>query len=149
MVMTVDYGNSVHSAIRWNGESYDIYGVYIAGTFLPTDLIKKLYESVYNNKLSLKNGQCKVVPDKNIYEYYQWDGNFESIKNVGFLKDTKLVDYFEIGGSGFGRYHLDYCENEIVDIYPGDYIVNKHDDYNGLSISIYNKEKFEEQFIYK
>lgn len=29
MVMTVDYGNSIHSAIRWNGESYDIYGVYI------------------------------------------------------------------------------------------------------------------------
>lgn len=144
--MTVDYGKSI--MLVTEPRSMKISGINIGSMFLPLDMIKQLYEKVYfESKLMLEHGQCKPIPDKDSYEYYQWDGNVESIKNVSFLKDKSA--YFKIGGSGYGKYHLDYQEqDDVIDIYPGDYIVNKPDEYHGTSISIYRKEEFENKFVY-
>lgn len=145
--MTVDYGNAV--VLVTEPRSYKITGVNIGSMYLPLDLIKQVYEKVYlDGKHLLEYGQCRPIPDKEHYEYYQWDGNAESIKNVPFLKD--ITDNFRVGGKGFGRYHLDYQEQDgVFDIYPGDYIVNKPDEYRSLGISIYRKDDFEKKFIYK
>lgn len=147
--MTVDYGNSV--VLVTEPRSYKVSGVNIGSTYLPLDLIKQIYEKVYfEGKHLLEYGQCRPIPDRDSYEYYQWDGNAESIKNVSFLKD--IADCFKTGGKGYGKYHLDYhcpATGEITDIYPGDYIVNKQNEDKGLSFSIYRKEDFEKKFIYK
>ncbi len=147
--MIVDYGRSI--IFITEPRSSKISGVNIGGTFLPMDLIRQIYEKVnFEMKHLLEYGQCKPIPNKEVYEYYQWDGNVESIKNVSFLKDK--TDRFTIGGNGYGKYHLDYqcpASGEIEDVYPGDYIVNKQDEDRGFSISIYRKDDFEKKFIYK
>ena len=145
--MTVDYGNAV--VLVTEPRNYKITGVNIGSMYLPLDLIKQVYEKAYlDGKHLLEYGQCRPIPDKESYEYYQWDGNAESIKNIPFLKD--IADNFRVGGKGFGKYHLDYQEqDEVFDVYLGDYIVNRPDEYRSLGISIYRKDDFEKKFIYK
>lgn len=146
--MTVDYKDSI--GFTCSRKTGNINGVNIGSMFLPVDLIKQLYETIYGKfKPDIEREKCKVNPDNNIYEYYQWDGNPESIKNVPFLKD--IIESFKVSGSGFGRYHLDYTDknDEIIDVYPGNYIVNRFDERRNTEISIYTEEKFKEKFIYK
>lgn len=146
--MLVDYGNSITGIKDYKGR---LTGVNIGGTFLPVDLIKQLYEKIYDvYGLEIEKGKCKPIPDKNVYEYYQWDGNPDAIKNITFLKD--IHDNFKINGSGFGKYHLCYIDGksgEYLSIYPGNYIVNVYDERHCTEISVYNEEEFKEKYIYK
>lgn len=144
--MIVDYKNSIYG-VR-NARTYELDGFQVGGIFLPLDLIKQLYEKANTFETQIEKGKCKPIPDLNEYEYYQFDGNIDAIKNVEFLK--KYNGTFEIGGNGFGKYHLDYQEqDEVYDIFPGDYIVNKVGNNCGISISIYREEEFKKNFKYK
>jgi len=144
--MTIDYGKSIY--FMQTPGTFGVSGAMVGGTFLPSDMIRQLYEKLYFSELMNEKGKCKPIPDNNIYEFYQWDGNPQSIENVQFLK--KYNGTFHVGGEGFGKYHLDYQEQgEVHNIFPGDYIVNKAGNNNEISVSIYKEEDFKKKFMYR
>ena len=58
------------------------------------------------------------------------------LKKIQFLK--KYNGTFTPSGKAYGEYHLDYQEqDEVHDIYPGDYIVDKKGKSRGINVSIY------------
>ena len=141
--MVIDYKNSIKKCMKRTGDRFECNGIMIGGQFLPNDMIKQLYDLVFNSPSSIKRNYCKEIPDEKEYEYYQWNGNPEDIGSVSFLKD--LSDCFFVGCKEYKNYHLDYSgDNEIKDIYPGDYIINRENE-----IEIWRKEEFENKFIFR
>lgn len=141
--MIIDYKDTIKKYMVGNGHEFECKGVMVGGTFIPNDMIKQLYDAVFNSKSLVKHNHCKEIPNENEYEFYQWDGDPEDIKSVSFLKD--LYDCFKVGCRDYSNYHLDYSgDGGIVDVYPGDYIINREN-----RIEICRKEEFEKNFIFR
>lgn len=141
--MVIDYKNTIKKYVEKVGNRFECKGIMIGGTFLPSDMIKQLYDKVFNSKYSLEFHHCREIPNKKEYEYYQWNGDPEDIKRVHFLNN--LIESFSVGCRDYENYHLDYSgKDRIVDIYPGDYIINREND-----IEICRKEEFEKKFIFR
>lgn len=129
-----------------HSDTTKLTGISIGGFFAPVDMIKKLNAVVdkYDNSVKLNPNECMVKQDTTVYKYYQWDGNPEAIKSVDFLESCH--DQFKIGGNGYGNLHLDYCYDEIIDVYPGDYIIDKVDESTGYPLTICRKDSFENRY---
>ena len=130
---------SVNEGFRWN-----IKGAIFNGLFVPNSIIEEMYKRIYRTDIEPR--QCKEIPNTNKYEYYQWNGNPEDIKDIPFLKQLYEDGCFTIGAKDYENYHLDFCTygGEITDIRPGDYIINKED-----NIEIVEKDEFEKRYFYK
>lgn len=104
--LIIDYKDTIKKYMVRNGHEFECKGVMVGGTFIPNDMIKQLYDAVFNTKCSVKHNHCKEIPNENEYEFYQWNGDPEDIKSVKFLTD--LYDCFKVGCRDYGNYHLDY-----------------------------------------
>ena len=144
--MVIDFKDSIQKVMKNDGEgNFICQGATVGNSFIPADMIKQLYEKVFLSNGSIKHKYCKVKPDNNSYEYYQWNGDPKDIECVGFL--SRHNDCFTIGCIEYQNYHLDYHDprsGEISDVFPGDYIVNM-----GGDIKIYRKDYFESRFFYR
>lgn len=141
--MIIDYKNTIKRYVEKVGNRFECKGIIVGETFMPSDMIKQLYDKAFNYKGSLDYNHCKEIPNEKEYEYYQWNGDPEDIRRVNFL--NSLSENFSVGCRDYVNYHLDYKgEDGIVDIYPGDYIINREN-----SIEICRKEEFENKFIFR
>lgn len=146
--MIVDYGKSIFLVYQseGNGHRHECTGVSVGTMFLPKDLINKLYIKIREN---IAQGYCRKKPDEKEYEFYQWNGDREEIKSVSFLNGMESC--FEVGDKKYENFHLDYHDpgtGEIMDLYPGDYIINRKAQ-NGMKIDICKKSEFESEFYFQ
>lgn len=143
--MIIDYKDSIITCWKPTEDGMTCMGANVGGMFLPRDMIEKLYEKMNDN---IRKGYCREKPNNEIWEYYQWNGDREDIKGVPFLKE--LESCFTVGDKKFENFHLDYHDpgtGEIVDLYPGDYIIDRRTK-GGMKIDIRRKEEFEAEFFF-
>ena len=57
--MVIDYKNSIKKCMKRTGDRFECNGIMIGGQFLPNDMIKKLYDLVFNSPSSIKRNYCK------------------------------------------------------------------------------------------
>lgn len=142
--MVIDYKNSIYT-VYTDYENEGCVGAYIGAQFFPRDMIEKVYEKINE---SVKTGYCREKPKEEEFAYYQWNGDPNDIGNVKFLEELKTD--FTVGDRNFENFHLDYHDaatGEIIDLYPGDYIIDRKTR-SGSKIDIRRKEEFEAEFFF-